>query len=88
MQIMRGKRRSGHGTKRPFDSDVRRMSIPLSGTYVALTLTAKWMVARVLEDDADLLRRGIERRLCRIAGTVGQCAELHRVMTATFPSSE
>ena len=36
------------------------------------------MVACVLDDDADLLRRGIERRLCRIAGAVGQCAELHR----------
>ncbi len=47
-------------------------------TRAALTLTAKWMVARVLDDDADFLRRGIERRLCRIAGTVGQCAELHR----------
>jgi hypothetical protein len=38
MQIMPGKSRSGHGTKRPFDSDVSRMSIPLSGTYVVPTL--------------------------------------------------
>jgi len=44
----------------------------------ALTSTAKGMVARVLDDDADLLRRGIERRLSGVAGAVGQCAELHR----------
>jgi len=33
-------------------------------------------VASVLDDDADV-RRGIERRLRAVAGTVGQCAELH-----------
>ena len=35
-------------------------------------------MARILDDDADVFRCGIERRLRGIAGAIGQRAELHR----------
>src|SRR4029079_7763650 len=38
---------------------VRPSNVVRSSRRAALTSTAKWMVARVLDDDADLLRRGI-----------------------------
>jgi len=39
MQIMRGKSRSGHGTKRPFDSDVSRMAIDVVSLFSPRSLT-------------------------------------------------
>ncbi len=64
MQIMPGKSRSGHGTKRPFDSDVSRMSIPLSGTYVVPTL---FIVTGLLALSAPIPAAGV-LLLCAVVG--------------------
>jgi hypothetical protein len=56
-----------------------RICVPM-GTITKTSL-GEWMVARVLDDDPDVLRRGIQRRLCGIAGTIGQRAEFYRERT-------
>jgi hypothetical protein len=61
---MPGKSRSGHGTKRPFDSDVSRMSILLSATYVVPTL---FIVTGLLALSAPIPAAGV-LLVCAVVG--------------------